>query len=404
MFDNIFGGKKQGHADGKPQASPQAPIQPQARQPQHAQAKPQQPQSATHAPQVSGPLDSAKGGAKAADFQNVVDEASIIFASGEERTAAEMILRYLNETKGNVDKRVWYILLDIYHALGNRDNFEQLSIHFAKRFGTSPPSWQTGDGSSEAQPAKSAVAAGRNVLIIEGGIGGGIIAKTKEFVAAAKEMKTCKIDVSRMKPDQCDAEGLGSMQAVMGQLRKHKVAATLMGENHLATWLKKKVDSSKERQDPSDSPYWLLLLEILQWRGQMDEFEELSLEYTITYEISGPGWEPSGVMTIEAAAEVHDEGRESDCDVVPEPLVTDVSVQRIQDQIGKMIKEKSSIRLDFRSVKRMDFSSAGAFLGFVSSLGDDSKKLTIVGPSELIVALFDVVGLSPLIGFEPRKR
>lgn len=399
MFDNIFGKKQQDQTKPGSAPSVKLAVQPQQRQPT-AKEQPQQ------APSVSGPLDTAKTGSHSADFQNVVDEAAIIFASGEERAAAEMILKYLNETKGAVDKRVWYMLLDIYHAIGNRDNFEQLSIHFAKRFGTSPPSWGVGvgDEGGASGSAKPAISSGRNVLIIEGGINASVMTKTKEFVHASKEMKTCKIDVSRMRPDSCDLDGFGAFQAVMAQLRKFKVSATLMGEGHVASWLKKRIDATKEKQDLQDSPYWLLFLEILQWRGQMEEFEDVSLEYTMTFEVSGPGWEPSGVMTIEAGSSPPLEDVPEATGIIPDELVTDVSVQRLQEQINKALKEDGEAKVNFNTVKRMDFSSAGAFLGYVSSLSDEAKKITICGPSELIVALFDVVGLSPLVKFEFRKR
>lgn len=347
-----------------------------------------------------------------ADFQSVVDEAAIIFASGDAKSASSMLVEFLSKTKGNADKRVWYMLLDIYHAIGQKEAFDQLAIHFANRFGSSPPSWDTlggggGDSAPSAAGSASAPASGGNVLIVEGGATGVHLAgKCKDFIAASKTAKTCKIDVSRMKGDASDAEGLGLLQSTMAQMRKYKVAATLMGENSLANWLKKAVEESKESKNPSFSAHWLLLLEILQWRGMESEFEDLSFEYTVTFEVSGPGWETEGVMTIEAVAEApeqEDTGSASDR-IVPDPLITDMSIQKIKEVLKAAIKEKGEAHIDFSNVKRMEFSSAGTFLGIVMEMNVNPGKIVLDSPSELIVALLDVVGLSPFVSISPRKR
>lgn len=357
---------------------------------------------------AAGPMDVAKNAQAATDFQSVVDEAAIIFASGDEKTASDLLIDFLKQSKGQADRKVWFVLLDIYHAMGDRERFEQLALMFANRFQTSPPSWESGDegDKKEAAPAGAAAgSAGKNVLIVDGAVNEGLAAKAKEFISAAKETKSCKIDVSRMKMDQSDMAGLAALQAIMAQLRKHKVSATLMGENHVATWLTKKVESTKEQKDIQHSPCWLLLLEILQWRGLMEQFEELSFEYTMTFELSGPGWEESGVMTIEAVNEPVEEAAEANDDMIQlESDVTDVSLQRIQEQITAALKDKGEAKLNFKKVQRMQFSSAGAFLGFVSGLGPMSKKVILDGPSELIVALLDVVGFSQLVTIIPRKR
>lgn len=393
MFENIFGKKNQ-------PAQPKGPAQPAGGRAMPAAtpvpAAPAAP--ASPPPTLLGPLDIARAASEGADFQSVVDEAAINFASGEEKDAAEMLIRFLTQTKGNADRRVWYVLLDIYHAQGDRKAFEDLGLHFANRFGTSPPSW-TLEGEAEEKPATPG---GRNVLILEGGVNEALMGRSKDFIAAAREAKACKVDISRMKMEMSDLNGFNALQVIMSQLRKHRVGATLMGENHVANWLKKKVESTKERADIGDSPYWLLLLEILQWRGLMEEFEDLSLDYTMTFEVSGPGWEPQGVMTIETVAEVAEEAPSGM--IMPDSVVTEASVQRMQEAIAASLAEKGEAKIDFHRVTRMDFMSAGAFLTYLSGLGDQSRQVMLVGPSELILALLDVVGLTPLVRVTPRKR
>lgn len=403
MFDGLFSKKPEQQTAVTPS---KAPLQPQkaAVSPQPAKA-----QLATQAPApvMAGPLEMSKEQV-GADFQNIVDEAAIVFAGGEEKAAADMLIDYLKKTNGQANRRVWFMLLDIYQALDQKEQYEKLSLMFANRFGTSPPSWEEALGEDSSTTASSggnkSAASGRNVMIVEGPSADTLAAKAKDFIAASREMKSCKLDVSRMKVDMTSIDGVGALQNTMGLLRKHKVAATLMGENHVASWLEKKIQATKGNADPSDSPFWMLLLEIYQWRGLMDVFEDMSLEYTMTFEVSGPGWEPSGVMTIEHVAEVEDEAGKSESDgICPDEIITDISVQRMQDSINQAIVAKGVAKLDFRRVRRMAFSSAGTFLTMLASMGD-AKKVVVINPSELILALGDVVGFGPYVTIIPRKR
>ena len=398
MFDSLFN-KKSGQNGGSTQSK--APIQPQ---------KNTTTSSSSSASAPTGPLEVGRD-AMGADFQSIVDEAAIVYAGGEEKTAAEMLIDFLKQTNGQANRKVWFMLLDIYQALNQKDQYEKLSLMFANRFGTSPPSWEEAlgeyGGSVNPPVNKNMIAGGKNVLIIEGSAADQLSSKSKEFISSSREMKSCKLDISRIKMDLTSLEGINALHNVMSMLRRYKVSATLMGENHVASWLEKKIASTKDRANLNDSPYWMLLLEILQWRGLMDAFEELSLEYTITFEVSGPGWEPSGVMTIEAVSEPAEEmpiSSDAKGDIVPDEVITDISIQRMQDMIMASMNEMGKAKLDFRRVKRMDFSAAGTFLNLLGSLGDRSKNVMIINPSELILALGDVVGFVPYLTVNPRKR
>ena len=422
MFDGLFSKKPAQQTAAVPSKAPLQPQKPAASSPPAAASPPaassRQPTvpmaskvtavNQEHAPVMAGPLEMSKEQV-GADFQSIVDEAAIVFAGGEEKAAADMLIDYLKKTNGQANRRVWFMLLDIYQALGQKEQYEKLSLMFANRFGTSPPSWEEalGEDSLKAQATSVAAkssASGRNVMIVEGASADSLAGKAKDFIAASREMKSCKLDVSRMKMDQTSIAGIAALQNTMALLRKHKVAATLMGENHVASWLEKKIEATKGNADPSDSPFWMLLLEIYQWRGLMDVFEDMSLEYTMSFEVSGPGWEPSGVMTIEHVAEVEDDaGKNDNDDICPDEIITDISIQRMQDSINQAIVEKGVAKLDFRRVRRMAFSSAGTFLTMLASMGDP-KKVVVVNPSELILALGDVVGFGPYVTIIPRKR
>ena len=61
------------------------------------------------------------------------------------------------------------------------------------------------------------------------------------------------------------------------------------------------LDSEIAAGRPEDRPCWLLKLEICQLRGQLEVFEEMAINYAVTFEISPPSWEFDRVADSEPA-------------------------------------------------------------------------------------------------------
>lgn len=369
---------------------------------------PAEPTKATLSPlkTVAGPAAVSQTNSAASNFQSVVEEAAIIFASGDESTAADMLTRFLIDTKGNADRRVWFMLLDVFHAMGKRAEFEKIALNYAQKFGASPPSW---DFASEALKesgvpvTNTKTAGGENVLILEGSVRGDLINRVKSFVTAAKAAKSCKIDVSRLKMEHSDVAGFSLLLGAMKDMRKYRVAATLMGENHVAKWLLSRIEEAKQSKDVGFQVHWLLYLEILQWRGVKEEFEDLSFEYTVTYEESGPDYRDNEVMTIEVTAEIEEQSNEEEVIGLHGEITQNV-LNKLMDSMSAAVSTKGIVRVDFNNVLRMDFSTAGMFSASLSSLGVVPQNIIILGASEPIVALMDLVGVSSMVTFVPRKR
>lgn len=336
------------------------------------------------------------------ETHGIIIEAAMHFSNGEEKMAADMLVDFLKSHQ-KADRKVWYVLLDIYHALGKKEEFEALGLGFAKRFDTSSPSWHEDENASSLHMPAINVASGQNVLILEGSVHGDLMDKAKDFIAASRSAKSCTIDISRMKMDTSTKEGFNALHHIMERIRKYRVSATLMGEAHVLSWLERKVEATKENKDSNDSAYWYLLLEILQWRGNpaMDNFENVSFEYTVAFELSGPQWDDDGGMTIEATEEIQEEP--SNGVIEPDTVITEASLQRLQELINFSIAERGEARINFMNVTRMDFMTVGGFSSYLDSL-DNSKKIHILEPSELILALLDMLDISSKIRIHPRKR
>jgi ABC-type transporter Mla MlaB component len=348
---------------------------------------------------LSGAAPGEIGSSEDEARQAAIDEAAIVFAAGEENAAAHRLQECLAKTPVHGSERVWWMLMDLRQAQGDQASFERLAQLFAQKFGVSPPTWR----SPKRERANTVNAA--NVLMIDGAAKGQwITQRAREVFPAAREKGAATIDVARMDPERSDAESFAALRQVMSQLRKRKIPSLLMGAGPLSRWLIRRVEAARGRKAPdmADAEPWLLLLEIFQWQGaeQMAAFDELSLAFAMWFELSGPGWDPAGVMPKPAAREESaPEGV-----IEPESIINEVAISRMQEAIRAQVERAGAAEIDFSSVRRMDFGAAGAFLNFLSSFQNGARAITLSEPSELVIALLDVVGVSAYVSVKPRKR
>ena len=78
---------------------------------------------------------------KVTSNDSLEQELATIFSEGDTTTTINMLRKYLNENKGAVDKRYWYMLMNCYEVIQSKQDFEKVALSFAHLFGASPPSW-----------------------------------------------------------------------------------------------------------------------------------------------------------------------------------------------------------------------------------------------------------------------
>lgn len=346
------------------------------------------------------------GNSSVSSFESIVDEVAIIFASGETKEAAEILIKYLNSVSGDTDKKVWFMLLDIFQAIDDHKQFDATAVHYANKFSTSPPSWEGEKKDIEVVAVDSQIPQSSNSLIVDTALTIRIEPKMKEFVVASREAKTCRLNLSNIRPDKSDIIGFRLLQEGMYILRKNKVLATLMGDTQIQRWLKEKIDSLMESQDSNDMPYWLVYLEILQWRGMAQTFEDVALNYAMIYEVSPPGWDDAGVMSIEDANDGDSQlvlGKTSDM-VLLDDVITDSNFGSMESAMKAVLADKEEVTVNMANVKRFDFNAAGGLCSFLGIANIDKSKIILYHPNELVVTLFAIVGASDFFTIIPRKR
>jgi len=353
-------------------------------------------------------LDNAKvkdSKVSATTYSNTSVEETIatLFSEGDVEDALNRLRAYINENKGNVDKRYWFMLMDIYQILNDEKNFEKVALLFANSFGTSPPSWI----SNENNDKKSNIS-GKNIIILDSKLNDEQGLKFKDFLKASKEEKFCRINASQCKFEQSDFSGILLFYKLLVDLRKNRVFSVLMGDNILMSFCKSIVEQNhrglKDEFLSHEQDFWLFYLELLQWKGKKEEFEELSFEYAMKFELSPPDWDKDGVMSTEKSQDedLSNENQEFKLDKV----LTYSNIDLMFDFIKEKFNSQNIVEIDMSHVERIDFASAGSITHFVQEiLSEDSKKeLIFKNSNEMIIILFEMLGINEFVTIQKKFR
>ena len=147
--------------------------------------------------------------------------------------------------------------------------------------------------------------------------------------------------------------------------------------------------------------FWLIYLEILQWKGKQEEFEELALDFAMKFELSPPGWEDQGIMTF------NNNNQEEDT-ISLEKNYSINNISALTQIIDENLTKGNKAEIDLLHVDRIDFSAAGTISHHIQEIishsENSNKKIIFKNPNELILVLFEMVGVSEFIDIIPRKR
>lgn len=325
------------------------------------------------------------------------------YSQGDISGCILQLRNYLNQNKGEVNNKFWYMLMDIYQVEDDKSNFEKTALAFAQLFDTSPPSW-----TENSKNEKKGVLAGKNILILDPAFNMEHVARFKDFFKAAKQEKFCKINVSQCRFEQSDVEALKEFYKLLVQLRKARIKSFLMGESSLLSFAQSYMNFDKNQKGlkqhfmDNEALFWNIYLEVLQWKGKEEEFEKFALDFADKFEISPNGWENEGVMLLENNNEYEDDKPQLD------QVLNNNNISIIQDIIKIDFSKMNKAELDFTNVNRVDFSTCGGISFMISEIlskpDNQNKEIYLIRPNEMILTLFDMLGTSDYFKIVYKQR
>ncbi|MHB9102337.1 MAG: STAS domain-containing protein [Sulfuricella sp.] len=382
--------KSRAPAAAKPAANPRPQVTP----PATSTAPPPPPQTETNTIGGAGAIDSA-------EMYSAVEEAAILYASGYPDQAAALLLDFVKNHGERKEIQPWMMLFDIYQIQGKKPQFEEFALEFVVKFERSAPIWSDAKvpGVQTEKPNAEKAAAAEGYVALTGILRGDKDYLFQNLEQVAQKGAGLRLDFARL--EGLDASGSRRLVETMQGLKKSGKKITPISVPHVTDLLKSMLGQGGE----DEQAHWLLLLNLYQCQGMEAEFEDLAVEYAITFEVSPPSWEamplcrqPVAVVTVNAPDELlHDE----DTFFMSGVISTD-SARQLQE-LKIFAASRSEVYLDMSGVSRVDFVSIGDFVGVLVGLNCGGKKLLVRNANEMIRALFGIMGVDQFAAILKRK-
>ena len=333
----------------------------------------------------------------------VVEESAILYANGQAAIAGQMLNGALAEAAASgqgaqQDRTVWWLLFDLYQAQGQQDLFDNLSIDYASTFETSPPAWRgaaaglaSGIGGAAAADSHDGAAGytGVTPALAFGPALDGSAAAVLARLPALDGVAPLRLDLSRVA--SADAEGCALLLSALQSLQKQGRELIVVAAAELAALLQSGL--AVGRREDGEAP-WLLLLELLQLLNREKDFEESSMDYCVTFEVSPPPYAPPARRQVATAARRAAPAAASDRFMLP-PVV-DANCGALLDAVGAYAEQYPALIFDCSRLARLDYGAANQLLARLQQLAPDGRRVEFREVNHLVAALLRLLGYAGL--------
>lgn len=332
--------------------------------------------------------------APASEATAVIEETAILYANGQTELVEQMLQSAIEEDRlGSVTMKAWWMLFDLYQITGRQQEFDNLSIAYANKFETSPPAWIE---RGQQQAEHDAPTGTTPMVAFAGKLDAGSAKHIERIQKLAEHYRALRLEFVRV--TEVDPAGCHLLLGILKKLQKSGHDLILVGAPELAGKIRAILEVGR-RDATEDS--WLLLLEILQLLNREQEFEEASIDYCVTFEVSPPAFVPphTNITTAVAEATAH---LPADGFLMP-PLIEGRSDTLLSSIAGYADKHSPAI-IDCSPLIRVDFTAAGHLLTGLAPLCGDGKVIEFHHVNHLVAELFNVIGLPDIARIVPRKN
>lgn len=374
-----------------------------------------------------------------------LDEAVIAFANADFDQCERCLSQLLSPGgERHAHAEAWLVLLDLYRALDLPQKFEPLALSYAQQFGVSAPQWYSlpakltaflaqkpaskamSDTSPQADteatgPTTTALDTGgpaTDTVVLDGPVAGWIAPGVIDHEAVA-HLRAELLQLPR--PATLDwrgihivtAQGAGELRQLTQQWAREPGQWNWVGADHLLEVLAEATPTGNRDIDPV---FWMLRLDVLLLCNRAVEFDEVAIDYCITYETSPPSWEAaacrvclqsqgaqphsrslslvSEVTTTFVESRIHDDLAYVQVAALhlSGQLVGDIgkTLQQLESQLG----DSASLAIDCEHLLRVDFIAAGDLLNWVLARRSENRDVAFLNPHRVVAMFFGAMGIN----------
>lgn len=373
--------------------------------PQNA-LKPVERASRNKTPDLENPTDLLLGDSSLRDAMEIassatapaVEEAAVLYANGQTDAAVEVILVAIREgSLGRSEYSGYHMLFDLLHLQGKKDEYDKHALDFVVKFEQSPPGW-----TQRVVPRPQATAPGNMPSVVfKAALDASIVPQLERIKQLAAKHTALRLDFTQVKT--ADVVGCELLMRVLNAFSKAQHQMDMSGTDKLFSAVSGLVE--KGRKDPSQAA-WLLMLELHRIADRQDEFENLAIDFCVTYEVSPPSWEPAP-KNIRSSDPVPLTANTIVDNLLSDEVVAAGEIKGLGEnliaQIDSALAVRNSVTVNCKGLERIEFGAAGNLLANLSRWAGQGKTVDFRYLNHLIAGLFVTLGIHQLAGVERRK-
>jgi anti-anti-sigma regulatory factor len=330
-----------------------------------------------------------------------LEEAAILYANGQMDASIATLKRAIARGDlGASAQQAFLMLLDVYHGADQRASFDDLALDYAARFEQSPPGWRD---IPRAAPAAAKGAANATTIAFPASVDAAVAKQIEAVQRAAATKRPVTLDFGAV--TRVDLAGGTLLLRTIEAFKKARRELVLAGVPTLHEAVRGAIETG--RRDEGEG-CWMLALETLRVQGLKQQFDDLSIDYCVTFEVSPPPWEPmpEWVRTDSSSGA----GGRADAVVSVEApggfALRGEITGRMQKELAALrayAQEHNQVLVDCRDLTRLDFVAAGELLNEVVSLRAQGRAVLFAEPNYIVLALMLVMGIHELADIRRRR-
>jgi ABC-type transporter Mla MlaB component len=362
---------------------------------------------------LNSPFDTVEVGEVVHDPE--LDPAVICFANADFDDCERTLTSLVKPHGSRVDHaETWLVLFDLYRATGQHAKFESLALDYAQRFNASSPQWY----SLPKMVADTATLERPRLSRTRGEIGW-VCGEVLDMDGVAKLGSTVLqlplpwvLDWSALR--SVEPQAAAELSKLMRQWAPQQLEMRWLSGERFFQVLQEVAPSGARDSDPA---LWLVQLDALRLANRPDQFDDIAIEYCITYEVSPPSWEParalariggaglttqspplSQVSAVHTALTTmpHDDESSSAVRVatldLAGQLVGDIAatLARLNDELDTA----TIVKVSCTRLIRVDFVAAGDLLNWVLAKRQEGRQVSLVDTHRLVALFFGAMGIN----------
>ncbi len=374
------------------------------------------------APELATPAVIGKSPGAGMEVSEVVhdaelDEVVIAFANAD-FAVAESVLAELTSPAGARHDHLdtWLTRFDLFRATGQQQKFEALANDFAPAFSQSPPQWM-----SLPQMVVEAARSAPKSAVGQAEIGWVCPPVLDDEAVGRLESQTMQLPMPWVLDwravAKVEVDGASRLTALVRRWSTQELKMRWIAAEKLLEVLAEAAPTGARDADPS---FWILRMEALRMADRIDQFDDVAIDYCVTFEVSPPSWERSlctvrfsssaqstraaPMSVVSEAVTTFMDSTISDDDVPATRHVVEVATLQLSGQLvgdirtilGEMdaqIGHAAVVRVACTTLIRADFIAAGDLLNWVIAKRHEGRSVTFFDSHRLVAHFFSAMGI-----------